>query len=1069
MPLFCSCFRLKLWKKGLKKNVMKTCQYNHTLTSICCSLFLLLQISFGSAQIRNADWENPLLVDANKEMPHASFLLFDKKKDVLTDDMKQSPFYQSLNGTWKFSYTDDFRKRPLDFFEPGFNDSKWSALPIPSNWELQGFGIPIYTNIIYPFPNNPPFVGNDNPVGSYRKEFTVPDKWREKEVILHFGSITGCAFVYLNGQKVGITKASKTAAEFNITKYLQKEKNVLAVQVFRWHDGSYLEDQDFWRLSGIERDVFIYAVPPLSIWDFYLKSDLDASYNNGLFNADITLRKFKGNAIKDAMLTVELQNQMGAIVFSQKKKVSVTGDSMQQVLFQGKIARPKQWSAETPNLYQCIITLQLPSGEIINTTGAKVGFRKVEIKNAQLLVNGKKIMVHGVNRHEHDETRGHVPTKELMIKDIQLMKQYSINAVRTAHYPNDPLWLKLCDEYGLYVVDEANVEIHGMGVLPGKIDTSNHPAYQPEWAPAIMDRIKRMVERDKNHASVIIWSMGNECGNGNVFRDAYQWIKQRDKNRPVLFEQAMEEWNTDIVSPMYPSIKYMKDYAKDATKKRPFIMCEYAHAMGNSSGNFQEYFDIINSSPHMQGGFIWDWVDQGIKTKDENGKAYWGYGGDFGAGHLQNDENFCANGLVAADRSPHPGIYEVKKVYQDIIFKDKNWQSGVIVVENNFNFTTLSGYQFKWELLKNGVPVQSDTFSLSVLPSSSAEIKLNIAATDNNDELMLNVYAVRRTATAAIPSGHEVAREQFGGKSKQFFTQSKTAPGKLEVSKVENMINFKSGAISGSFNGKTGKFVSYQIKNMSLITSFPEPYFWRAPTDNDFGNQMPHRLGFWRSAHALIQLDTVNVREQNQEGLVIDCHYRMTGIDIPYIISYQLLNNGAVKITASIDLQTKKLPDMPRFGMRLTLPKSYEHIDFYGRGPWENYSDRNTASFVGVYRQKSAEQFVRNYIRPQENGYKTDTRWVEFYDDQKRGIRITGMQPICFSALPYTAEDMDPGVTKKQQHPSDLNERKFMSVHIDLNQRGVGGDNSWGAYPHAPYLLTKNKYTYSYMIEPVSK
>lgn len=1048
---------------------MKVCLNKIYFQFICLSIAGLVQISFGYAQSSVAVWENPRLVDANKEAPHASFLLFDRKEDVLSDDMKRSTFYQSLNGTWKFSYTDNVRNIPLDFFKPNFNDAPWKNLTVPSNWELQGFGTPIYTNIIYPFPKNPPFVGNDNPVGSYRKEFTVPDNWSDKDVLLHFGSITGCAVVYVNGQQIGITKASKTAAEFNITKFLQKGKNLLAVQVFRWHDGSYLEDQDFWRLSGIERDVFIYAQSPLSIWDFELKADLDNGYKDGLFAADVLLRKFKTTSLKDAVLTVELQDQNGKTIYSHKKKVNASADSLQQIAFRSKVSQPKQWSAEAPNLYNAIITLQQASGVIIHTTAAKVGFKKVEIKNAQLLVNGKKIMVHGVNRHEHDEYLGHVPTRELMIKDIQLMKQYNINAARTAHYPNDPYWLKLCDEYGLYVVDEANVEIHGMGVLPGKIDTTNHPAYQPEWAPAIMDRIRRMIERDKNHASVIIWSMGNECGNGNVFRDGYLWIKQRDKTRPVLFEQAMEEWNTDIVSPMYPSIKYMKDYAKDVTKKRPFIMCEYAHAMGNSSGNFQQYFDIINSSAHMQGGFIWDWVDQGIKTKDENGKSYWGYGGDFGAGHLQNDENFCANGLVAADRSPHPGIYEVKKVYQDIIIKDKNWQAGVIVVENNFNFTTLSGYQFKWELLKNGVPVQSDTFSLNLLPSSSAEVELNMTATDSNDELMLNVYAVTRTATASIPAGHEVAREQFGGNSKQFFTQSKTVEGKLEVSKAANMINFKSGAVSGSFNSKTGKFLSYQIGDVSLITSFPEPYFWRAPTDNDFGNQMPQRLGFWRNAHAMLQLDTVKVHEQNKEGLVIDCYYRMTGIEIPYIISYQLLNNAAVKITASIDLQNKKLPEMPRFGMRLTLPKSYERIDFYGRGPLENYSDRNTASFVGLYQQKAADQFVKNYIRPQENGYKTDVRWVQFYDEQKNGIKITGVQPICFSALPYTTEDLDPGVTKKQRHPSDLNERKFMSVHIDLNQRGVGGDNSWGAYPHPPFLLTKSKYTYSYIIEPVSK
>lgn len=782
------------------------------------------------------------------------------------------------------------------------------------------------------------------------------------------------------------------------------------------------------------------------------------------------MRKFARNSIKEAVLLVELQDQQGNIVFSQKKKISETADSIQQVSFRGKIIRPKKWSAETPNLYNCIITLQSPSGEIISTVGTKVGFRKVEIKNAQLLVNGKKIMVHGVNRHEHDELLGHVPTKELMIKDIQLMKQHNINSVRTSHYPNDPLWLKLCDEYGLYVVDEANIEIHGMGVtFQGNFDTTNHPAYRGEWAPSIMDRIQRMVERDKNHASVIIWSMGNECGNGKVFHDGYQWIKKRDDSRPVQFEQSGEDWNTDIVCPMYPNIKSMKQYANDNTKSRPFIMCEYSHAMGNSNGNFQEYFDIIKSSPHMQGGFIWDWVDQGIKTNNENGKPYWAYGGDFGAGHLQNDENFCANGLVAADRSPHPGIYEVKKVYQDIIIKDKDWQNGIIVIENNFNFTNLSEYQFKWVLLKNGEAIKADTFSLNLLPSSIAEVKLNLPATDKKDEIMLNVFVVTKAATAAIPAGHEVAREQFGGSNNSFYDNNIISTGKLEINKTNSDINFRSGIVSGRFNIKQGKFIAYTAKDVSLLSSFPEPYFWRAPTDNDFGNQMPQKLGFWRNAQNLLQLDTVIVHDQNNEGLVIECLYKMNAVDIPYMISYQLLNNGSLKVTATINFLNKKMPEMPRFGMRFTLPKLYQHIKFYGRGPWENYSDRHTASFVGIYEQKAADQFVTNYIRPQENGYKTDIRWVQFYDDQKNGIKVTGMQPICFSALPYLAEDLDPGVTKKQQHPSELNERKFISVHIDLNQRGVGGDNSWGAYPHAPFLLTNNKYTYSYIIEPVSK
>ncbi len=1039
-------------------------------TPIICFLLILLFSYKANSQSTLADWENPSLVDQNKELARVPFYLFNNKQAAESQNIALSTFYKSLNGNWKFNYTDRYKQRPLNFYKQDFNDQNWGTLPVPSNWEMEGSGMPIYTNIIYPFPKNPPYVGEDNPVGTYRRTFTVPDNWTNHQVILHFGSITGAAFIYVNGAKVGISKASKTAAEFNITPYLQKGENLLAVQVFRWHDGSYLEDQDFWRLTGIERAVFIYAQPNLGIWDFFLHTDLDANYTNGLFNANIALRKYKGNAISDADVLVEIKDQDGKIIYTQKKRVKQTADSIQQVLFQGKLMNPLKWSAETPYLYNCIISLYNQAGEIIHSTANKIGFRKVEIKNAQLLVNGKRVIFHGVNRHEHDERLGHVPTKELMIKDIQLMKQHNINAVRTAHYPNDPLWLKLCDEYGLYVVDEANVEIHGMGVSnSGQLDSTIHPAYLPEWEPSIMDRIVRMVERDKNHASVVTWSMGNECGNGNVFRKAFGWIKTRDKSRPVLFEQASEEFNTDIVSPMYPTIQYMKKYAADTTKTRPFIMCEYSHAMGNSSGNFQTYFDIIHSSKHMQGGFIWDWVDQGILDTNNYGKKFWAYGGDFGAGHLQNDENFCANGLVAADRSPHPGIYEVKKVYQNIWFKNKDWQKGIITIHNNFNFTNLSNYQFKWVLLKNGMPVQTDTFSLDLLPGLIKEVALNTPVIAGSDEWMLNLFAYTKNETIAVPKGHEIAREQFGGKSQQFFLQQQTETGNLSIETKGNLIYFNAGKVSGSFNTKLGKLISYKYNDHSLMTGFPEPYFWRAPTDNDFGNQMPQKLGFWRNAHQLLQLDTVKLGVQNSQGLVIECNYKMTAVDIPYIITYTILNNGAIKINASIDLLGKKMPEMPRFGMRLNLPKTYEQIDFYGRGPWENYPDRNTASFVGIYQQKASEQFVMNYVRPQENGYKTDIRWVQLYDQQNRGIKITGLQPICFSALPYTAEDLDPGNTKKQQHPSDLNERKFISVHIDLSQRGVGGDNSWGALPHSPYLLKHNQYSYSYIVEPILK
>lgn len=1029
---------------------------------------LLIGNSNLSAQVQENEWENPDRFHLNQLKPHVPFMLYTNQQDALKDDYGASPYHRSLNGKWKFHYADKYPQRPMDFYSTQLNDAGWAQIDVPSNWELKGFGLPIYTNIIYPFPKNPPFVGADNPVGTYRKRFSVPKEWGNKQIILHFGSITGFANIYVNGRQVGQSKASKTAAEFNITSFVKEGENLLAVQVFRWHDGSYLEDQDFWRISGIERDVFMYALDQVTIEDFHIRADLDAAYTNGLLNVSVDLKNFSSQRSKDLLCKVELLNAAGKSVMSAVSKVKPF-DTSATLQVKGTIPKVEKWSAETPNLYHCVISLLNADQSVAAVTASKIGFRKVEIKNAQLLVNGKKIMVHGVNRHEHDEYLGHVPTKELMLKDIQLMKQFNINAVRTAHYPNDPLWLKLCDEYGLYVVDEANIEIHGMGVtLQGNVlDTTNHPAYTPRWAPSIMDRIVRMYERDKNNASVIIWSMGNECGNGKVFHDAYLWLKQKDYSRPVQFEQSGEDWNTDIVCPMYPPIGYMKRYAADKTKTRPFIMCEYSHAMGNSSGNFQEYFDIIKSSPHMQGGFIWDWVDQGFATKNEFGKKYWAYGGDFGAGHLQNDENFCANGLVAADRSLHPSIFEVKKVYQDIIFSNENWQKGLIRVSNEFAFKDLTGYSFSWQLYRNGLLVKEDTFTVQLNPGEQSTVRLNLPAMDTNGEWILNVFAHTAIESPLVPKGHEVAREQFGANIFISTRKEVDAVANLTVTTKGKVLHFSAGNINGSFHTGTGKFVQYEVAGQSLMQSFPEPYFWRAPTDNDFGNQMPNKLGFWRNAHHLLNLDTVLVNQQHAEGISITCKYTMSVAQLPYVVHYLIKKNGAVQVDASFNLMNKQLPEMPRFGMRFNLPKSTDSLQYYGRGPWENYADRNTAAFVGQYKQAVKDQFVWNYIRPQENAYRTDVRWVRFVRTKEQvGLTITGLQPIAFSALPYMAEDLDPGVTKKQQHPTNLNERNFISVHIDLKQRGVGGDNSWGALPHKPYLLTDQQYSYSFLIEP---
>jgi len=1032
--------------------------------------FILLSFFFVSVTAQNNDWENPKIIDQGKEKSHVTFVSFDRQQDALSDDYTKSDNYKSLNGQWKFSYTDQYKDKPTDFYTTTMDDSGWANLTVPSNWELKGFGIPIYTNVTYPHPRTPPFIGPNNPVGTYRKTFTVPENWDHKEILLHFGSISGCAFIYVNGEEVGMTKASKTPAEFNISKYLKKGQNLLAVQVFRWHDGSYLEDQDFWRLSGLERDVYLYALPKLAIWDFFLKADLDAKYKNGLFSADVDLRKFKGNNLKNGSLSISLFDKSGKAIYNKQENFNVNADSIQTLKFQTTIKNPLKWNAETPNLYDCVLTLKDQKGTVLSITASKVGFRKVEIKNARLLVNGMAISVHGVNRHEHDDVTGHTTTKTLMLKDIKLMKELNINAVRLSHYPNDPLWYKLCDQYGLYLVDEANIETHGMGAeLQGGFDTTVHPAYLPEWAPAHTDRIVRMVERDKNHASIIIWSMGNECGNGPVFHDNYKWIKSRDNSRPVQFEQAGQDWNTDIVAPMYPRITDMKRYATDSTKTRPYIMCEYSHAMGNSNGNMQTYFEIIRKSKNMQGGFIWDWVDQGLKTKDANGKTFWAYGGDLGSFYWQNDENGIADGIISSDRTPDPGAYEVKKMYQNVIFTAKDLSKGLMNIENIFDFTDLNQYAFKWELLKNGEKVNEGKFDVQLAPHQSKDLKLNLPKYKSTagTEYFINLYVYTKTATEMLPAGAEIAKEQFSYAG-SYFEKEVDAVLKLAITKDDKKLIFNADDVKGEFDLQKGKFSRYS-KNNSNFNNFPEPYFWRAPTDNDFGNGMPSKLGLWRSAHDQKKLKKITVGEQTENGIAILVEWQLAGIDVPYQINYFIHNNGDVQITATMDMTDKELPELPRFGMRTILPESYNNLTYYGRGPYENYIDRHSASFIGIYQDKVENQYYKGYIRPQESGNKTDVRWFTLTDESGNGIKVEGTQPIAFTAINHSVEDLDPGLTKKQQHPNDLPPRHQVYLNIDLKQRGLGGDDSWGAYPHDEYRLHDKKYSYSYTISLLNK
>ncbi|RXG26800.1 glycoside hydrolase family 2 TIM barrel-domain containing protein [Leeuwenhoekiella palythoae] len=1022
--------------------------------------FILLFCLTGLAQEVN-EWENPLVYERNKLEPHTDFIAYSNKTDARADVFSTSPFYQSLNGIWKFHFVKKPEDRPLDFYKTDFDDSDWDSIPVPSNWELEGFGIPIYTNIDYPFPKNPPFVDNSyNPVGTYRRSFTIPETWDDQEVILNLSSVSGYARVFVNGKEAGMTKVAKSPSEFDITPFLQEGSNQLAIQVCRWHDGSYLEDQDFWRLSGLEQDVFLYALPKTSIWDFFLKADLKNNYKDGVFNASVNLKNFD-NAAQSGSLQLEIIPAYASkAVYSATKKFTTTKTP---VNFHTTIKNVQTWSAETPNLYDVVLTLKDASGKTLMLTSEQIGFRAIELKNAQLLVNGMPVLIKGVNLHIHDDVKGHVPSREVMLKDLKLMKQNNINAVRTSHYPQNPLWFKLCDQYGMYLVDEANIESHGMGANVHAVKNKDqHPAYQPEWFPSQMDRIQRLVERDKNHPSVIVWSLGNECGNGIFFPQAYDWVKERDDSRLVQFEQANEERNTDVVCPMYPSIDHMKEYAAATDKYRPYIMCEYAHAMGNSSGNFKEYWDIIRSSDQMQGGFIWDWVDQGIKTEDDMG-TYWAYGGDLGGLDFQNDENFCANGLVSSNRTPHPALEEVKMVYQNVQF-DFDEESKKLSVFNEFDFTNLKEYQFQWALVENGKVIEVEDFSLAIAPQTLGTAKIKLPKRQADAEYLLNVYAFTKTATALVPAGHEIAKAQFSLNPPVFISAS--TAGKLEVKQTENQLIFETSETRGTFDLKKGVFTSYSSDSVTL-DALPQPYFWRAPTDNDFGNKMPEELNIWRSAHSNVTLQDVKVEKQTEEGLPIQVIYHLNDINLPYTLAYVIQNVGSIRVTARLDLKAKKLPELPRFGMRMQLPAGFDNLEYYGRGPEENYADRNSAAFIGIYKAQ-VDSLKMPYIRPQEYGYHTDTRWLKLTDASGNGIEVEGLQPLSFSALPIKTEALDPGETKKNQHPTNLRYRDETTLHIDLAQRGLGGDNSWGEYPHSEYRLTNDDYSYSYILKLIN-
>ena len=1016
-------------------------------------------------------WEDPAVFAENREPPRASFTPFATVDAAVEDRPGDSPLRHSLNGEWRFHWVPRPDERPTDFFEVDFDASGWAVIPVPGNWEFEGHGYPVYRDEFYSFPPNPPYIPHDdNPVGSYRRTFELPAGWDGREVFLHFDGVYSAFFVWVNGERIGYSEGSRTAAEFRVTDVVRPGTNVVALQVYRWSDGSYLESQDFWRVSGIDRDVYLLSRPATHLRDFFVEATLDDAYEDGLLRLTVNVANRGPGTAGRRAVRYELLDPEGDPLWAEPRILSFEVppggevDAADSVVVPG----PTQWTAETPALYRLVMSLVDPAGEVTEVVSARVGFRRVDIVDGILRVNGRPIVLRGVNRHEHDPDRAHVVDEASMIEDIRLMKQFNINAVRAAHYPNVPRWYELTDEYGLYVVDEANIESHGMGFEPGVT-----LAGRRDWLAAHMDRTVRMVERDKNHASIVIWSLGNEAGDGENFDSTAAWIRARDPSRPILYEPSGERDNIDIVAPMYVRPYWLERYARSGPGK-PFVLVEYAHAMGNSVGNLADYWAVIDSDPHLQGGFIWDWVDQAMRATDERGQPYWAYGGDFGPAGVPTDGNFLVNGLVSADRKPHPHAWEVKKVYQPVRVSWIGGDPRRVVVENRRAFRDLSDLDGTWEYLADGVGIAAGPLPRLATPPGGADTLslegVPMVRSRPGVEAMLNVTFRTREGAPLVPAGHVVAWEQLHVEQTRPEVGLPTGS-PLRTQRGPDGIRVSGDDFAFRFDRGTGLLAAMQLDGRDLLLSGPAPNFWRAPTDNDYGSGFPVRSGVWRLAGRApgLHLDSMTVAPSADGGPVsVTSHFWLRNVGADYTLEHEVFPDGTVAISARLDDVDEDLPEMPRFGTILTLPGDLDQVEWYGRGPHENYWDRRTGAAAGLYTAPVSE-LAHPYVRPQETGTRTDTRWVAVTDGSGTGLLVTGLPTVSFSALPHTLDDLDAGERKAQRHWADLEPRDDVTLLIDHRQQGVGGDDSWGAVPHREYTLWPREMGFRYLLRPLRR
>lgn len=1019
-----------------------------SLTGISLIIFLSITLS---CCLGAEEWDDLNVLQLNTEQPHASMMPFPEAETALEGDNSKSPWFKSLNGDWKFHWSKNPASRPSDFFKVGFEDSAWKTIPVPSNWQVHGYGTPIYTNIKYPHPKNPPKAPREyNPVGSYRTAFTVPDDWKGRKVLIHFAGVDSAFYLWINGQKVGYSQGSRTPAEFDITKYLKDGENLLAAEVYRWCEGSYLEDQDFWRLAGIFRDVYLWSRGGTYIRDFHVRTDLDDQYVDANLSVAVELAgETKGHSVE-----IQLLDQSGKKLL--EKTVKHPESSISHL-----VPNPKLWNAESPTLYQLLLTLKDGKGKTVEVIPWRVGFREVAIEKGVFMVNGVAVKMKGVNRHETEPDTGHTVTLEGMIKDVTLFKQFNVNAVRTCHYPDDPRFYALCDEYGIYVMDEANIECHDARQLSG----------QEPWVPAQMNRMQRMVERGKNHASIVMWSLGNEAGGGAGPRAMYTWLHKNHADRPVHCEY--DNSAADVVSRMYPAPGWLGGTDK------PSVLCEYTHAMGNSNGNLKEYWNHIYATRTHMGGYVWDWVDQGIRQPlpDEFKKrigtgpvkdTFFAYGGWWeNAEKRHHDDNFCMNGLVSSDRIPHPGLFAIKYSYRNIHVSPVDVAAGKFKVRNWFDYSNIKDKaEGKWELLGNGEVIAKGKIpELDVAPHTEKDFTITlpkIQKASGTEYLVTISFSAKAGYSPLIIEGHEIAWDQFVYTEAIPLVGDKSRQPELNVDDGDKSIVVTGKGFTLSFEKGTGLLSDFTHKGNRLVDRGFKPDFWRATTDNDRPSVRRFADIRWRDAGAHWRIGGTEVKTLEGGAIRVLFNASLSGVSAKCQLVYTVYGDGQVEVAMTCDPGGAKMKGPLRYGLEMLLPESMNQVQYYGRGPRPTYQDRRLER-IGLFETTVDDLWV-DYSEPQENGYRSDVRWVALRDADRNGLLFAGDPLVCFGAKHYAQDVID-----KAKYSFQMERSKSIHLNIDLVQAGVGGNNSWGATPLRQYQLKSTRVSYRFRMIPLGK